>query len=199
MRIGYARVSTEEQKTHGQTDALKAAGCELVLEEKRSGGSMSRPILIELLKKLQPGDEAMVYKLDRIARSLKDLLSIQERIIEAGADFKSLTETLDTSTPAGRMIFQLLGAFAEFEREPIRERTKVGLRAAMERCSKPGRPHGMNPAQEFESLKLWASGKATKSELARKCGVHISSIKRTIQRAGMGQQRPANVGQMALA
>ena len=147
MRIGYARVSTEEQKTHGQTDALKAAGCELVLEEKRSGGAMSRPILIELLKKLQPGDEVMVYKLDRIARSLKDLLSIQERIIEAGADFKSLTETLDTSTPAGRMIFQLLGAFAEFERELIRERTKVGLRAAMERGSKPGRPHGMNPAQ----------------------------------------------------
>ena len=199
MRIGYARVSTEEQKTHGQTDALKAAGCELVLEEKRSGGSMSRPILIELLKKLQPGDEVMVYKLDRIARSLKDLLSIQERIIEAGADFKSLTETLDTSTPTGRMIFQLLGAFAEFEREPIRERTKVGLRAAMERGSKPGRPHGMNPTQEFESLKLWASGKVTKSELARKCGVRISSIKRTIQRAGMGQQRPANVGQMALA
>lgn len=93
----------------------------------------------------------------------------------------------------------MLGAFAEFERELIRERTKVGLRAAMERGSKPGRPHGMNPAQEFESLKLWASGKVTKSELARKCGVHISSIKRTIQRAGMGQQRPANVGQMALA
>ena len=93
----------------------------------------------------------------------------------------------------------MLGAFAEFERELIRERTKVGLRAAMERGSKPGRPHGMNPAQEFESLKLWATGKVTKSELARKCGVHISSIKHTIRRAGLGQARPAHAGQMALA
>lgn len=199
MRIGYARVSTDEQKTHGQTDALKAAGCEVIHEEKRSGGSMGRPLLLAMLKGLQPGDEVVVYKLDRIARSLKDLLSIQERIIEAGADFKSLTETLDTSSPAGRMIFQILGAFAEFERELIRERTRVGMKAAMERGAKPGRTRGLNPAQESESLKLWSTGKVTKSELARKYGVHISSIKRTIRRAGMAQQRPAGREQMALA
>ena len=198
MLIGYARVSTEEQKTHAQTDALKAAGCEIVFEEKKSCGSLSRPILIGLLKRLQPGDLVMVYKLDRVARSLKDLLSIQERVVEAGADFKSLTETLNTSTPAGRMIFQLLEAFAEFERELIRERTRVGLRAAMERGSKPGQSRKVNPAQESELLKQWVTGKVTKSELARKYGVHISSIKRTIRRAGMAQTRPARADQMAL-
>lgn len=199
MKIGYARVSTEEQKTHAQTDALKAHGCEVVYEEKKSGGSLSRPILFAMLKSLQPGDEVVVYKLDRIARSLKDLLSIQERIIEAGADFKSLTETMDTSSPAGRMIFQLLGAFAEFERELIRERTRVGLHAAMERGAKPGRARGLNPKQESESLAMWATGKVTKSELARRYGVHISSIKRTISRAGMAQQRPASRQQLQLA
>lgn len=197
MLIGYARVSKDEQKTHAQHDALKAAGCGLILEEKKSGGSMSRPILLQMLKSLKPGDVVVVYKLDRIARSLKDLLTIQERIVEAGADFRSLTEVIDTSSPAGRMIFQIIGAFAEFERELIRERTRVGLRAAMERGSKPGHPRSMDPAQEAESLRLWATGKVTKSELARRYGVHISSIKRMIRRAGLGQTRPAS-GQLAL-
>lgn len=199
MRFGYARVATEDQKTHAQTDALKAAGCDVVLEEKKSGGSMRRPVLLELLKGLRPGDQVLVYKLDRIARSLKDLLSIQERIIDAGADFKSLTETLDTSTPAGRMIFQLLGAFAEFERELIRERTKIGLRAAMDRGSKPGHPRSLNAAHEADMLQQWVTGLVTKSELGRKYGVHISSVKRAIRRAGLGQHRPAHAGQMALA
>jgi len=199
MLIGYARVSTEDQKTHAQTDALRAAGCDVIHEEKKSGGSMSRPILIAMLKSLRPGDEVIVYKLDRIARSLKDLLSIQERITDAGAHFRSLTEIMDTSSPPGRMIFQLLGAFAEFERELIRERTRVGLHAAMARGAKPGAPRGMNPAQESESLKMWITGKVTKSELARKFGVHISSIKRMIRRAGLGQQRPPHSGQMLLS
>lgn len=190
MLVGYARVSTEEQKTHAQTDALKAAGCEVVYEEKRSGGSMSRPLLFGMLKALKPGDVVVVYKLDRIARSLKDLLSIQEKILDAGADFKSLTETLDTSSPAGRMIFQILGAFAEFERELIRERTRVGLRAAMERGSKPGHPRGMSEAQEAAAMKAWATGRYTKAELAKRYGVHISSIKRAIRRAGLSQTRP---------
>jgi DNA invertase Pin-like site-specific DNA recombinase len=199
MLIGYARVSTEEQQTHAQADALRAAGCEVIYEEKRSGGSMSRPMLFELLKRLQPGDVVIVYKLDRIARSLKDLLEISERIADAGADFRSLTETMDTSTPAGRMIFQILGAFAEFERELIRERTRIGLRAAMERGSKPGAPRSMTPAQERDALKRWQSGRYTKSELARRYGTHISSIKRMIRRAGLAQERPARADQLRIA
>lgn len=189
MLIGYARVSTDDQVTHSQTDALRAAGCELIYEEKKSGGSLSRPILFELLKRLRPGDTLVVYKLDRVARSLKDLLTIQERITDAGADFRSLTEILDTSTPAGRMIFQILGAFAEFERELIRERTRVGLHAAMARGSKPGRPRGMGP-KEAEAMRLWSTGRYTKSELALRYGVDISSVKRAIRRAGLAQQRP---------
>jgi DNA invertase Pin-like site-specific DNA recombinase len=198
MRIGYARVSTEEQKTHAQTDALKAAGCDVVYEEKRSGGSMSRPILIGILKALRPGDEVVVYKLDRVARSLLDLLTIKDRITDAGATFRSLSETMDTSSPTGRMIFQLLGAFAEFERELIRERTKIGLRAAMDRGSKPGAPRGMPPDQEAQALQQWSTGRFTKSELARKYGVHVSSMKRAISRAGLGQNRPSSAAHMQL-
>lgn len=198
MLIGYARVSTEEQNTHAQIDALKAAGCDVIHQEKRSGGSLSRPILFALLKGLQPGDTVVVYKLDRIARSLKDLLTIQERIADAGADFKSLTEILDTTSPAGRMIFQILGAFAEFERELIRERTRIGLRAAMARGSKPGRPHAMDDPQEVEAMQLWRSGRFTKTELAQRYDVHISSIKRLIRRAGLAQQRPALSAQLRL-
>jgi DNA invertase Pin-like site-specific DNA recombinase len=198
MLVGYARVSTEDQNTRSQTDALRAAGCEIIYEEKRSGGSMSRPILFQLLRALQPGDTVVVYKLDRIARSLKDLLTIQERIVDAGADFKSLTEILDTGSPAGRMIFQILGAFAEFERELIRERTRMGLRAAMARGSKPGRPHAMDNAQEIEAMRLWRNGKWTKSDLARHYTVHISRIKRAIRRAGLSQERPLLADQLRL-
>jgi len=198
MLIGYARVSTEEQHTHSQTDALRAAGCDQIYEEKRSGGSLSRPILFALLKALQPGDVVIVYKLDRIARSLKDLLTIQERISEAGADFKSLTEVLNTTSPPGRMIFQILGAFAEFERELIRERTRVGLRAAMARGAKPGRPHALSDQDQVDAMRLWRTGRWTKSELARRYNVHISSIKRAIRRAGLAQQRPAGAEQIRL-
>ena len=198
MRIGYARVSTDEQNTHAQTDALKAAGCEIIYEEKRSGGSMCRPRLFEMLNRLQPGDVVVVYKLDRVARSLKDLLTIQERIADAGADFKSLTEIIDTTSPAGRMISQIIGAFAEFERELIRERTRSGLRAAMARGSKPGRPRALDAHQEHEAMRLWSSGQYTKTDLANRYAVHISSIKRAIRRAGLAQDRPQRSDQMRL-
>ncbi len=180
--IGYARVSTQEQETHAQIDALKAAKCAVIYEEKKSGGSLSRPILFQMLSKLRPGDTVLVYKLDRIARSLRDLLEIIDRIEKAGAEFKSLTEVIDTATPAGRMILQILGAFAEFERQMIQERTRIGMRAAMARGAKPGRPHGMSPENEAECVERFLAGKVTKTELAKEYGVHISSIKRAIAR-----------------
>src|SRR5690606_20534396 len=107
--------------------------CQQIYQEKRSGGNLRRPELELLLQSLQPDDTVIVYKLDRIARSLKDLLTIIERIETAGAEFRSLTEMMDTKSPAGRMIFQIVGAFAEFERELIRERTLVGIEAARRR------------------------------------------------------------------
>lgn len=183
MFIGYARVSTQEQETHAQLDALIKAGCERIYEEKRSGGSMRRPKLEELLLSLTPGCTVVVYKLDRIARSLKDLLMIIERIESAGAEFRSLTEHIDTKSPAGRMIFQIVGAFAEFERELIRERTRVGMQTAIKRGAVVGRPRGMSPEEEVEMLHLWYSGGYTKTALARTYDVHISSIKRAIARS----------------
>lgn len=141
-----------------------------------------RPALEEMLTKIGPGDTVVVYKLDRIARSLKDLLIIIERIEAAGAEFRSLTEFIDTRSPTGRMIFQIVGAFAEFERELIRERTRVGMAAAMRRGVKMGRPTAMSDIEEAEAMRLWFTGNYTKIALARRFGTHISSIKRAIKR-----------------
>lgn len=182
MRYGYARVSTDEQRTHAQTDALEAAGCDVILEEKRSGGTMARPLLQQMLRSLKPGDVVIVYKMDRIARSLRDLMEIQDRIHKAGADFKSLTEVIDTTSPAGRMIFQILGAFAEFERAIIRERTIVGLHAAMERGAKPGQPSKI-PATEIPKVVQLRESGETLSSIAKRYDVHMSSIKRALDRA----------------
>jgi DNA invertase Pin-like site-specific DNA recombinase len=130
MRIGYARVSTQDQDTQAQISALKEAGCELMFQEKASGGRWDRPELHQLLGQLRKGDVVVVCKLDRPSRSLKDLLLTLEKIEGAGADFQSLTEAIDTATPAGRMMMQIVGSFAEFERAMLRERTKNGLDAA---------------------------------------------------------------------
>lgn len=190
MRIGYARVSTEDQKTSAQIDALQAAGCTVIYQENRSGGTMDRTELRAMLDSLQAGDTVVVYKMDRIARSLRDLMDITEIIHQAKAEFKSLTEIIDTTTPSGRFIFQIFGAFAEFERELIRERTRMGLRAARERGRVGGQPRKMSPSLEAEIMDLWKSGRHTKSELATRAGVNISSIKRAISRNGVQQVRP---------
>src|SRR5438128_9815258 len=116
MLIGYARVSTNDQETATQVAALKAAGCERIYREKASGGRWDRPELHRLLDQLREGDVVVVWKLDRLSRSLKDTLAILERVEAAGAGFRSLTEAVDTTGPAGRMMMQMLGAFAEFER-----------------------------------------------------------------------------------
>ena len=125
MLIGYARVSTNDQETAAQVAALKAAGCERIYREKASGGRWDRPELHRLLDQLREDDVLVVWKLDRLSRSLRDVLTIMERLTEGKAGFRSLTEAIDTTTPAGRMMMQMVGAFAEFERAMLRERTKV--------------------------------------------------------------------------
>src|ERR1022692_162798 len=127
MLIGYARVSTNDQETATQVAALKAAGCERIYREKASGGRWDRPELHRLLDQLREDDVLVVWKLDRLSRSLRDVLTIMERLTETKAGFRSLTEAIDTTTPAGRMMMQMVGAFAEFERAMLRERTKAGL------------------------------------------------------------------------
>lgn len=183
MIYGYARVSTQEQELSTQIDALRKSGVDLIFEEKRSGSDAKRAELEKVLTLLSPGDTLVVYKLDRIARSLRHLLLILDRLGVQGAQFRSLTETIDTTTAAGRMMMQIVGAFAEFELEMIRERTRAGLHAAMRRGSKPGRPRAMGPEEEKEAVRLVTSGQATKSAVARKFGTHISSVKRALHRA----------------
>jgi DNA invertase Pin-like site-specific DNA recombinase len=130
MLIGYARVSrADEQDTALQKRTLKEAGVERIFEEKASGGRWDRPQLQKMLEQLRRGDVVVVWKLDRLSRSLKDLLHVMERLDQAKAGFRSLTELVDTTTSAGRMLMQMVGRFAEFERSMIRERTRAGLAA----------------------------------------------------------------------
>ena len=129
MLIGYARVSTQEQDNTAQVAALKSAGCELIFEEKSAGGRWERPELHRLLGQLRKGDILVVWKLDRLSRSLKDVLTLMEKVQQASAGFQSLTEAIDTTSAGGRMMMQIVGAFAEFERAMLRERTRKGLNA----------------------------------------------------------------------
>lgn len=149
---------------------------------------MSRPMLFKVFRTMRRGDTVVVYKIDRIARSLKDLLVILERMESRGVEFRSLTEVIDTTSPAGRMILQIIGAFAEFERELIRERTINGLKAAAERGAILGRPRGMTAEDERECVRQFRTGHYTKTALARQYGVHISSVKRALARAAAEEQ-----------
>lgn len=182
MLVGYARVSTEEQETNLQIDALQAFGVQKVWQEKRSAVSR-RPVLASMLASLKPGDVVVVYKVDRMARSLADLLAILERIEQAGASFKSITEPIETNTSVGRLLMQMVGAFAEFERNLIRERTAAGMAAARSRGVRFGRARAMSARDEAECVAKFLSGKYTKSALARIYGCHISSVKRALARA----------------
>jgi DNA invertase Pin-like site-specific DNA recombinase len=184
MLLGYARISkADDQDTAAQVDALKAAGCRRVFEEKASGGRWDRPELHRLLDQLREGDVVVVWRLDRLSRSLKDLLHILERVEQAGAGFRSLTEAVDTGGPAGRMLVQMLGAFAEFERAMVRERTRAGLRAAGSRGRKGGRRPKLSPEQKAEILDMLATGHRTAAEVARLFRVHRATISRVAAEA----------------
>ncbi|MGO9060949.1 MAG: recombinase family protein [Candidatus Binataceae bacterium] len=183
MLIGYARVSTSEQETAAQVTALKAAGCERIYREKASGGRWDRPELQRLLDELRKGDVLVVWKLDRLSRSLRDVLTIMERLAEAKAGFRSLTEAIDTTTPAGRMMMQMVGAFAEFERAMLRERTKAGLEAARRDGRIGGRRPKLTPQQQAEILRMVSKGNKTAADAARLFGVHPATISRLLSQA----------------
>ena len=180
MLIGYARVSTNEQDTTAQVAALKAAGCERIFREKASGGRWDRPELHKLLEQLRKGDVLVVWKLDRLSRSLRDVLTSMERVQEAKAGFRSLTEAIDTTTPAGRMMMQMIGSFAEFERAMLRERTKAGLESARKQGRIGGRPPKLLPQQQAEIVRLVSKGKKTAADAARLFNVHPATISRLL-------------------
>jgi len=139
MRIGYARVSTQDQRSELQLDALAAAGCEQVFHEKMSGKDKDRPELETCLKVVRQGDTLIVWRLDRLGRSLKDLVEIVHELQDRGIGLQSLTENIDTTNAGGKLIFHVFAALAEFERNLIRERTVAGLAAARARGRKGGR------------------------------------------------------------
>src|SRR5918995_4230730 len=140
MDIGYARVSTGEQTLDLQLDALKAAGCGKIYEETASGAKAERPVLEDVLSYLRKGDTLVVWRLDRLGRSLPHLIETVAALAARGIGFKSLTEQIDTTTPGGKLVFHVFGALAEFERDLIRERTNAGLAAARARGRTGGRP-----------------------------------------------------------
>jgi DNA invertase Pin-like site-specific DNA recombinase len=183
MMIGYARVSTREQDTAAQVAALKAAGCEEIYKDKASGGRWDRPRLQELLTHLRKGDVVVVWKLDRLSRSLRDVLTLMERIQERQAGFRSLTEAIDTTTPAGRMMMQMVGAFAEFERAMLKERTLAGLAAARKEGRVGGRPPKLKPQQRQEIVRLVRRGRKTAADVARLFGVHPATVSRLLRSA----------------
>lgn len=144
MLIGYGRVSTADQSLDLQLDALKDVGCQKIFQDVASGARSDRPGLDEAMAYLREGDTLVVWKLDRLGRSLKHLIEVLTRLNEEKKAFRSLQESLDTSTPTGKLIFHVFGALAEFERDLIRERTKAGLAAARARGRKGGRPRVMD-------------------------------------------------------
>ena len=183
MLIGYARVSTDAQDTAAQVAALKAGGCERIFREKASGGRWERPELHRLLDQLRKGDVLVVWKLDRLSRSLRDVLTIMERLGEVRAGFRSLTEAIDTTTPAGRMMMQMVGAFAEFERAMLKRRTLAGIAAARKEGRVGGRPPKLKPHQRQEIVRLVKRGRKTAADAARLFGVHPATVSRLLRSA----------------
>ncbi|TRD17290.1 recombinase family protein [Palleronia caenipelagi] len=177
MIVGYARVSTEEQNLDAQLDALKAAGAERIFSEKISGTAKARPELNRLLDQLRVGDVVLVAKYDRLARSLPKLLDIVANIEAKDAGFRSLAEDIDTTTPAGRLVFHVFASIAQFERERIRERTLEGLKSARAKGRVGGRPPALTPDQRGEVLRMKAEGRAVK-DIAAIFKVSSATVKR---------------------
>jgi DNA invertase Pin-like site-specific DNA recombinase len=176
--IGYARVSTQDQRLTGQLEALKAAGAATIYREKVSGVRADRPQLAKLMAALQPGDVVVVTKLDRLGRSTRELLDLIEAISKGGAAFRSLGDPLwDTSSSQGRLLSTLLAAIAEFERELIRERTGEGRKRAMANGVKFGRKRKLSDYQRQEAIKRRSAGE-TLASIAKSYAVDISMISR---------------------
>jgi DNA invertase Pin-like site-specific DNA recombinase len=184
MLLGYARASKgDEQNNALQAKALRAAGCRRLFEEAASGGRWDRPELHRMLDQLREGDTVVVWKLDRLSRSLKDVLHIMERIAEAGAGFRSVTENVDATTPAGRMMMQMVGSFAEFERAMIRERTSAGLAATRAEGHVGGRRKKLDPAKRREIAESVLPGRKSGAEMARLYSVSEPTVSRIVAEA----------------
>ena len=178
MFVGYARVSTQDQKADLQTDALGVAGCEKVFTEKASGAQRDRPELKATLEYIRTGDTLVVWKLDRLARSIKQLIETVEDLEKRGIGFKSLTENIDTTTSGGKLIFHIFASLAEFERSIIKERTKAGLDAARARGKRGGRPPSLTEKDIQAAKAMLTDSNITVEEIAARLKVAPSTLYR---------------------
>ena len=183
MIIGYARVSTNEQNPELQLDALTSAGCERLYQESKSGSSRERPELVRCLDSLREGDTLVVWRLDRLGRSLKDLVEIISELEGQGIGFRSLTEAIDTTSTGGKLIFHIFAALSEFERSLIQERTKAGLAAARARGRKGGRPKALSKDQTKKARAMLSDPHITKTEVAKHFGVTRVTLNKALAEA----------------
>jgi len=184
MRIGYARVSTGEQNLQLQLDALEEEGCEEIHKEEISGAAEERPKLEHALSRLRGGDTLVVWRLDRLWRSLNDLVEKVDRIEDAGADFHSLQESIDTTSAGGKLTFHIFGALAEFERELTRERTMAGLRAARAEGNIGGRPPAVSEAEIPQLQALVKDHDVTTSEVCDRFDISAATLYRYVSPEG---------------
>lgn len=180
MLIGYCRVSTIDQNPDLQRDALTNAGCERLFEDRMTGTKKDRPGLTEALAFARPGDTITVWRLDRLGRSLKDLLQIVGDLEERGVGLRSLTESIDTSSSGGRLIFSIFGAIGEFERNLIRERTLAGLDAARRRGRTGGRPKALSERDILAAKAMLNEDNLTVAEVAGRMGVSVPTLYRHV-------------------
>lgn len=188
MIIGYARISTAEQVFDLQLDALKAAGVQQVYKDTASGAKTDRPGLEQLMSVVRPGDIVVVWKLDRLGRSLKHLINLIDEFHQRGINFRSLSEGIDTRTPAGKMVFQIFGAVAEFERSLIVERTNAGLSAARSRGKSGGRPKGLTKKAEQTShiaASLYQERKLSTREICEQLNISSATLYRYLRARGL--------------
>jgi DNA invertase Pin-like site-specific DNA recombinase len=184
MQIGYARVSTDEQDLRIQLERLTESGCEKIFREKISGARGDRPELHRMLEQLRPQDTVVVYRLDRLARSTRDLLDIAETLATLGAGLRSLSEPwADTTSAAGRMVLTVFAGIAEFERALIRERTSTGRSAAMQRGVRFGRPSKRTDEKTALALRLLEEGLSVPN-VAQTLGIHYATLYRWIAKGG---------------
>jgi DNA invertase Pin-like site-specific DNA recombinase len=176
--VGYARVSTQDQKPELQLDALQVAGCEKIFEEKASGAQRDRPQLTAAIEYMRAGDTLVVWKLDRLARSIKQLIETVETLEGRGIGFRSITEAIDTTTSGGRLVFHIFAALAEFERSIIRERTMAGLASAKARGRLGGRPPALSAEDLAHARALLRDPEITMEQVAKRLGVVPSTLYR---------------------
>ena len=191
MRVGYARVSTADQSPELQLDALRRAGCERIFTERASGARDDRPELARVLGDvLRQGDTLVIWKFDRLARSLPKLITTAEELERRGIGLVSLTESIDTTTPGGVLVFHMFGAIAQFERALIRERTTAGLAEARRRGRKGGRPPALKAADLAAARALMQEGVLPVRDVARRMGVSVATLYRHIGKRGRVETGP---------